>query len=164
MNSAALAQAGIREGQPDPLGGRFERAPDGRLSGVIREYAVFDAERILADQTSEADALSELRETFSDAIRWGITTVQDMSNDMPPERCIALLEKLPSPIRVRVMRMPGTTPAGRDIEEGRRCRTARILSLQLVVPSGYSTELRLKELLHRATTLQPWATSFCTNS
>jgi hypothetical protein len=119
MNSAALAQAGIREGQPDPLGGRFERSSDGRLTGVVREYAVFDVERTFADQTSEADALSELRKSFSEAVRWGITTIQDMSNDMPPERCIALLEKMPTPIRVRVMRMPGTTPAGRDVKEGR---------------------------------------------
>jgi len=119
MNSAALAQAGIREGQPDPLGGRFERSSDGRLTGVIREYAVFDVERAFADQTSEADALSELRRSFSEAVKWGITTIQDMSNDMSPERCIALLEKMPTPIRVRVMRMPGTTPAGRDVKEGR---------------------------------------------
>ena len=119
MNSAALAKAGIREDQPDPLGGRFERSSDGRLTGVIREYAVFNVERTFANETSEADALSELRNTFSEAVKWGITTIQDMSNDMPPERCLALLEKLPSPIRVRVMRMPGTTPAGRDIDEGR---------------------------------------------
>jgi predicted amidohydrolase YtcJ len=119
MNSAALARAGIREDQPDPLGGRFERSPDGKLTGVIREYAVFDVERTFANQTSEADAVSELRETLSAASKWGITTIQDMSNDMPPERCVALLEKMPTPIRVRVMRMPGTTPAGRDVTEGR---------------------------------------------
>ena len=119
MNSAALAQAGIREDQPDPLGGRFERSPDGKLTGVIREYAVFDVERTFANQTSEADALFELRQTLSEAAKWGITTIQDMSNDMPPERCVALLEKMPTPIRVRVMRMPGTTPAGRDVTEGR---------------------------------------------
>jgi predicted amidohydrolase YtcJ len=119
MNSAALAQAGVREGQPDPMGGRFERSPDGKLTGVVREYAAFDVERTFADQTSEADALSELRKTLSEAAKWGITTIQDMSNDMPPDRCVALLEKMPTPIRVRVMRMPGTTPAGRDIQEGR---------------------------------------------
>ena len=119
VNSAALAQAGIREGQPDPMGGRFERSSDGRFTGVIREYAAFDVERAFADQTSEADALSELRKSFSEAVKWGITSIQDMSNDMPPDRCVALLEKMPSPIRVRVMRMPGTTPAGRDIKEGR---------------------------------------------
>ncbi|MGA8670115.1 MAG: amidohydrolase family protein [Terracidiphilus sp.] len=119
MNSAALAQAGIREDQPDPLGGRFERSPGGRLTGVLREYAVFDVERTFADQTSGADAIAELRNTLSEALKWGITSIQDMSNDMPPQRCVALLEKMPTPIRIRVMRMPGTTPAGRNIQEGR---------------------------------------------
>ena len=119
VNSAALTRAGIREDQPDPLGGRYERSPDGRLTGVIREYAVDTASRSLADQTSEVDALAELRQTLSEAAKWGITTIQDMSNDIPPNRCVALLEKTPTPIRVRVMRMPGTTPAGRNIQEGR---------------------------------------------
>jgi hypothetical protein len=119
LNSSAMARAGIREEQPDPAGGRYERSPDGRLTGVIREYAVFNVERSLSDQTSEADALAELRKTLSAAVKWGITTIQDMSNAMPPNRCVALLEKMPTPIRVRVMRMPGTTPAGRDIQEGR---------------------------------------------
>jgi predicted amidohydrolase YtcJ len=119
VNSAALKQFGIREDQPDPLGGRYERSPDGRLTGVIREYALEQVWRNQSNQTSEADALRELRETFSAAAKWGITTIQDMDNDMPPDRCIALLEKMPTPIRVRVIRMPGTTPAGRDIQEGR---------------------------------------------
>lgn len=119
MNSAALARAGIRENQPNPDGGRYERSADGRLTGVIREYAVFDIERTLADQTSDADAVAELRDKLSAAVKWGITTIQDMSNAMPPDRCAALLEKVPAPIRVRVIRMPGTTPAGRVIQEGR---------------------------------------------
>ena len=119
LNSAALARAGIRENQPDPVGGRYERSPDGRPAGVIREYAALNVERTFSDQTSEADALAELHKTLSAAAKWGITTIQDMSNDLPPERCVALLEKLPTPIRVRVMRMPGTTPVGRDIQEGR---------------------------------------------
>lgn len=133
MNSAALARAGIRENQPDPDGGRYERSPDGRLTGVIREYAVFDVERTFSDQTSEADALAEVRKTSSAAVKWGITTIQDMSNAMSPDRCVALLEKVPTPIRVRVMRMPGTTPAGRDIQEG---RPAPRSSNPLIVVSG----------------------------
>jgi predicted amidohydrolase YtcJ len=119
LNSSAMARAGIREEQPDPGGGRYERSPDGRLTAVIREYAALNAWRSLSDQTSEADALAELGKTLSAAVKWGITTIQDMSNAMPPDRCVALLEKMPTPIRVRVMRMPGTTPAGRDIQEGR---------------------------------------------
>jgi predicted amidohydrolase YtcJ len=38
---------------------------------------------------------------------------------MAPSRAVSLLETIPTQIRVRVVRMPGTTPAGRDIEEGR---------------------------------------------
>jgi predicted amidohydrolase YtcJ len=119
VNSAAVVRAGILEDQPDPVGGRYERSSDGRLTGVFREYAVLNASRSLSNQVTEADALAELRETFSAAVKWGITSIQDMSNAMPPDRCVALLEKMPVPIRVRVMRMPGTTPAGRNTQEGR---------------------------------------------
>src|ERR1700722_17369285 len=38
---------------------------------------------------------------------------------MAPSRAVSLLEVIPTPIRVRVVRMPGTTPAGRDKEEGK---------------------------------------------
>jgi hypothetical protein len=37
LNSAALSKFGIGENEPDPLGGRYERSEDGKLSGVLRE-------------------------------------------------------------------------------------------------------------------------------
>jgi predicted amidohydrolase YtcJ len=37
---------------------------------------------------------------------------------MPPERAVALLEKVPTPLRVRIIRMPLTSVAGRDTAEG----------------------------------------------
>ena len=119
VNSALLKKLGIREDQSDPLGGKFERDPDGRLNGVVREYALLDLDRQLADMTSEADALQQLRAQLVQAERFGITTIQDMSNSMPPDRAVALLEKLPVAIRVRVIRMPGTKPGGRNLQEGR---------------------------------------------
>jgi hypothetical protein len=118
VNSAALAAANIAEYQPDPLGGRYEHFSDGRLSGVLREYAVLAFNRTLANQVPDAAAVSQLRDTLSQAAKFGITTIQDMSDAMPPERCVALFEKIPTLIRVRVMRMPGTTPDGRDLHEG----------------------------------------------
>lgn len=117
-NSAALKAAGIREDEPDPLGGRFERLPDGRLSGILREYAEFRMRRNLADITSDDDAVAELRRTLAQAARFGITTIQDMSNAIPPDRAVSLLQRVPASIRVRVIRMPMTTPSGRDIHEG----------------------------------------------
>jgi predicted amidohydrolase YtcJ len=119
LNSAALAKFGIRDDQRDPLGGRYERAANGRLTGVLREYAAMQMDRTQANLTSDTDALQQFRDYFARASQFGITSIQDMSNAMPPDRCVALLEKTPTPIRVRVMRMTMTTPAGRDTEEGR---------------------------------------------
>jgi len=118
LNSAALSKFGIRDGEADPLGGRYDRTPDGRLTGVLREYASLDLDRKLADLTSEADALKELSETLASAAKFGVTSIQDMSGQIAPQRCLALLEKVPSPIRVRIIRMPGSTPNGRDMREG----------------------------------------------
>ena len=119
LNTAALRTFGIRENQPDPVGGKYGRGVNGKLDGLVREYALFDLERQIADGTSDTEALRQLRTQLNEAAKFGITTIQDMSHAMPPDRAVALLEKMPSPIRVRVMRMPGTTAAGRDVKEGR---------------------------------------------
>jgi predicted amidohydrolase YtcJ len=118
VNSAALAAASVSEKEPDPLGGHFERSTDGKLTGILREYAKFDFDRRLADRVPDDQAISQLRDTLDTAAKFGITSLQDMSNIMSPGRCVALLEKIPVTIRVRVMRMPTTTPSGRDTHEG----------------------------------------------
>jgi hypothetical protein len=41
-----------------------------------------------------------------------------MSDALTPERCVALLQQVPTAIRIRVIRMPGTLLNGRDINEG----------------------------------------------
>jgi predicted amidohydrolase YtcJ len=119
LNSAALTKLGIGENEPDPLGGRYEHSEDGRLSGVLREYASVRVSRKLADLTSDKDAIAELRETLADAAEHGITTLQVMSEKMTPARYVDLLKQVPTSIRVRIMRMPMTTSRGRDLNEGR---------------------------------------------
>jgi predicted amidohydrolase YtcJ len=118
LNSAALEEFGIRDGDKDPVGGKYERDQDGRLNGVLREYAALNVERKLADTTSETDAVQQLRSTLADFAKFGITSVQDMSAAIAPERCMNLLEKVPSPLRIRIVRMPGSTARRRDSEEG----------------------------------------------
>ncbi|HEY4708578.1 MAG TPA: amidohydrolase [Candidatus Acidoferrales bacterium] len=117
-NSAAMAKAGIREDQGDPVGGRYERSADGKLTGVVREYAVLNLNRRLASSVREAEALRQLREFFAQAAKFGITTMQDMSDGIEPGRAVKLFEAAPTPIRIRIMRMPGTTQTGRDTQEG----------------------------------------------
>jgi predicted amidohydrolase YtcJ len=118
MNSIALARVGIGEDQQDPMGGRFERAADGKLTGVVREYAVLNLNRKLGLMPSDAEAERQLREFFAHAVKFGITTTQDMSDAIEPGRAVKLFEAAPTPIRIRIMRMPGTTPLGRDTQEG----------------------------------------------
>jgi len=124
---------GIGENEPDPLGGRYERSQDGRLSGVLREYASVRVSRGLADLTSDKDAIVELRETLADAAEHGITTLQVMAEKMTPARYVDLLKQVPTPLRVRIMRMPPTTSSGRDLSEG--LSTPRNLS-PLITVSG----------------------------
>ncbi len=118
LNSSGLRAYGVAEDQKDPYGGRFERDAAGRLTGVVREYACLDIERAAADAVPEAAAVQQLRDTLDQAKAFGITSIQDMSNDIAPARAVTLLEKVPTPIRLRVMRMPGTTLTVRNSDEG----------------------------------------------
>ncbi len=118
LNSAAIAKVGLREDEPDPMGGRYERDASGKLTGVIREYAGLALSRRLAALASDNEAAAQLRLNFAEAVKFGITSMQDMSDALTPERDIKLFAMAPTPIRIRIMRMPGTTAAGRDIAEG----------------------------------------------
>jgi predicted amidohydrolase YtcJ len=118
LNSAALTALGVGEKKKDPVAGRFERFPDGRLNGVVREYAVLGLNRRLADMTPDPDAVAQFRDLLTQAAKFGITSIQDMSDSLAPQRAVKLLEQVPTPIRIRIMRMPGTSPEGRDTSEG----------------------------------------------
>jgi len=119
LNTPAFLKVGIGENAIDPKGGRFERDATGRLTGVVREYAVLQVARRLADSTNDTDAQRELQHKLAQAAEWGITSIQDMSNAIEPGRAVRLLSKIPTPIRIRIIRMPPTTPSGRDTQEGR---------------------------------------------
>jgi len=118
LNSAALAKFGIGENQRDPLGGRYERSGNGKLTGVLREYASMQLGRTLAQTVSDTEALPQLRAFFSLAAKFGITSLQVLSNTIEPGRAVSLFEETPTPVRIHIIRMPMTMPAGRDTEEG----------------------------------------------
>jgi predicted amidohydrolase YtcJ len=119
LNTAALKLYGIAEDQTDPLGGRYERDSKGRLTGVVREYAGMNMQRNLANKVPDKIATEQLRETLDQAEKYGITSIQELSFVMPPARAVTLLAAVPTRIRVRIVRMPGTTPTGRDTQEGK---------------------------------------------
>jgi hypothetical protein len=119
LNSAGFARLGVKENEPDPLGGRFVRSADGKLTGLVYEYAKFRLNRRRSDMATDEEALQQARDFFAQAVQLGITSVQSMSMPTGSERCELLYEKAPASIRMRVIRMAGTTPDGRDMLEGR---------------------------------------------
>ena len=119
LNSAAFAKFRIKEDVRDPVAGHFVRSADGKLTGVVYEYAKFQINRRRSDMATEQEALQQAREFFQDAVKLGITSVQDMSMPGGAERCVMASKRAPSPIRMRVIRMAGTTAEGRDKTEGR---------------------------------------------
>ena len=65
LNSAALTYFNIAENQPDPLGGKFERGSDGKLTGVVREYALLQIERLMSDRIPDVEATAQLKRSSS---------------------------------------------------------------------------------------------------
>ncbi len=113
LNSAALRMLGVKEDEPDPVGGRYLRAPDGTLTGLVLGFARFRLHRRLSELATDETARQETRRFLSQSVRFGITSVQNMSIPPSPERCLALLENAPTPIRVRVIRFLLTDKNGR---------------------------------------------------
>lgn len=154
LNTAAMQKLGIREDEPDPEGGRFVRNhADGKLTGMAFEYAQVKVIR-RSVLVSDDEAVSQLRSFFDGAARLGITTLQDMASDISAERCAALFERLPPPIRVRVMWMGPTDEHGRNTSEG---RASKLHPSPLVTVTGTKWVLDGTPIEHSAAFREPYA-------
>src|SRR5829696_1419054 len=117
FNSAAMKAFNIRESQPDPVGGRFERdASSKKLTGRMFEYANWHYQRILAEQGSDEQLIALLKEYATEAASHGITSTQIMSG-ISTERFVRLVSRANLPIRVRVIAFSDTTSGGRDLSD-----------------------------------------------
>ena len=117
LSGEAMNALHIRENAADPAGGWYERDANHHLTGKLFEYAGWNAERLLADSVADTDAIDQLK-TYSDqAVAFGITTIQNMSM-----QSLSRYEKIerhgPAAIRIRMIRIPITDAAARDISEG----------------------------------------------
>lgn len=121
-NSAALTAAGVSDTIRDPLGGRFERS-GGKLTGLIEEYAGFRL--MIPKGASEEATRAAFRARADSAVRVGITSIQDMTTAVEPEQVSRLADSLDLPVRLRLIRLPLTTPAGREIARWRAIPTRR---------------------------------------
>ena len=76
-NSAALALAGVDQDTPDPEGGSFDRSPNGRPNGILRETAVSPVSRALEPHTRPPSDL-EIISALAGLRRMGIGSITGM--------------------------------------------------------------------------------------
>jgi len=116
MSAEAMNALRIRDGA-DPAGGWFERDANQQRTGKLFEYAVWNAERRLADSVSDIDAIEQLKNYSEQALTFGITSIQNMSM-LPLSRYEKVERHGPAPIRIRMIRFPMSETATRDTTEG----------------------------------------------
>ena len=118
LNTLALRALGIDDTAADPLGGRYEReAGSRRMTGLLEEYAGFAAKRRLCSMQPETVLVASLRAAGREFLRFGVTSVQNIGNELEPGLLMRALTAAGLPIRLRVIPFPMTSPAGHDTAE-----------------------------------------------
>ena len=102
VNTAAMRALGIRDTEPDPIGGWYERERQGRLTGRLYEYAGWSARRRHRALVPESTMVDNLRRFAQRELQLGITTVQDMGLNYDPATQMRVLGTAQLPIRVHV--------------------------------------------------------------
>ena len=108
LNSCALRRLELGEGRPAVAGGWSERCDDARHRGVLHEYEAWVASRRRRDGSPD-DAIRAYREIDAAAVRWGITSYQQMAGDRPAADALDILREVRPRIRWRVVPMPMST-------------------------------------------------------
>ena len=102
VNTAAMRALGVRDTEPDPFGGWYERERQGRLTGRLYEYAGWSARRRHRALVPESTMVENLRRFAQRELQLGITTVHDMGLNYDPAMQMRVLRAAQLPIRVHV--------------------------------------------------------------
>jgi predicted amidohydrolase YtcJ len=110
LNTAAMRALGIGAQDPDPPGGFYGRAADGRtLSGLAHEYADYRIRRQYAMLADPAAQSSAYRTYAAEAAAFGITSIQAMMTGRPAVGAGRAFADARLPVRVRVIDFPFTS-------------------------------------------------------
>ncbi|MGV9546059.1 amidohydrolase [Nocardia beijingensis] len=123
LNSAALAALGISDDDVEVRGGTLGRDSTGNLNGRINEYAQWRPQRAFAAMSSIDEGAASIRVLADECVRYGVTTIQNMSWT-PPERYLEMLRTADIPLRVRVIEFAGSGVSGRESVPSVQARAA----------------------------------------
>lgn len=128
FNTRGLQDLEIPENATDPFGGFYERFPGTDvLNGVVHEYAEHLVRRRFAERLTDAQIAGIYQNFVQAALRFGFTSVQDMSVGLPHERNVEILGEVNPALRWRAICFPLTPDEP--------CHTGPS-SAPLVTPSG----------------------------
>ena len=115
LNTKALRLVGIGEEDPDPVGGWYERVPGTKkLTGLLSEYGENGVLRQWHARLPDSVMVQVFRKYSDEALRMGITSVQNMSTALNLQQAVNVIRATRSPLRIRVIRFPGSTSKGRQ--------------------------------------------------
>ncbi|GJG89312.1 amidohydrolase [Gemmatimonadetes bacterium T265] len=106
LNTPALAALGLDDGVQDPQGGRFDRDPQGHLTGLAEEYAGSAIRRRLGTAAGVPASVANLWAYAQRRLAEGVTTVQIMGTSATPSAYRQTLVQADVPLRLRLMRVP----------------------------------------------------------
>ncbi len=116
LNTAAMRHLGIDEKAPDPVGGHYGRIrATQQLSGFFSEYAEFDIKRRWYSGLSNDVLVKGFQQFADEAVRMGITTVQNMATSLELDKMVSVIEAAKLPLRIRIIRFPGTSSHRREL-------------------------------------------------
>jgi predicted amidohydrolase YtcJ len=117
VNSKTLQAVNVSDTAANPIGGLFVREPGtNRLTGQIFEYGQYLIWQ--ARTMSEPEILIRyLRDYAIEEIKFGITTVQNMSSTLQGDAARKIFKEANLPLRTRIIPMPATSPYGRSLAE-----------------------------------------------
>jgi len=119
VSSAVLRAAGIGEESWNPPGGFYGHLTGTRtLSGALHEYALWRLTRRLRSEVPAEQAVRDVHAFEQQALRFGITSVQDMSNALRRDAFVRLLAQARPILRWRVITFPMVEPSQPDLDEG----------------------------------------------
>jgi hypothetical protein len=117
VNTAAMRAVHLRDDEPDPMGGWYERDGQGRLTGRLDEYAGWSVRRKHRAFLPESLMVENLRQFARRELELGITTVQDMGLNFDPATQLRVLRAARLPLRVHVYKHSMPTTSSLNIAE-----------------------------------------------
>jgi len=114
-NSAALQLLGFDE-TTFFAAGKLQKGEDGKLNGIIEEYACYITNSILVNKLSSEDIVAGIKDYYNEILSLGITSNQVMASQMSPKIYLKIFSENDFGTRNRLIAFPMTNSKELDMQ------------------------------------------------